>query len=162
MKKLLKKGSRIWLRKGMVVDMSDRNECQEKEIREALRAGQDALDYLNRARECLNSAGNWGLLDMLGGGLLSTFVKHSKMNDAEELIQRARGALQRFQRELMDVDNVAEFHIETGDFLSFADYFFDGLIADWLVQSRINDARRKVDNAIERVNYIMDQLRRAV
>ncbi len=146
----------------MGVDMSDRNECQKKEITEALRAGEDALDHLKRARECLNSAGNWGLLDMFGGGLLSTFVKHSKMNDAEGLVQQARSALQRFQRELMDVENVAEFHIETGDFLSFADYFFDGLIVDWLVQSRINDAKRQVDNAIEGVNYIMDQLRRAV
>lgn len=141
--------------------MNNKYDCQEREVREALAAGREALDYLNRARECLNSAGNWGLLDLFGGGLLSTFVKHSKMNDAEELIQQARSALQRFQRELMDVDNVAEFHIETGDFLSFADYFFDGFIADWLVQSRISDAKRQVDNAIRKVNYIMDQLRRA-
>lgn len=140
--------------------MNDHYYLQKKEVREALGAGQEALDYLNQARASLNSAGNWGLLDLFGGGLLSTFVKHSKMNDAEELVQRARSALQRFQRELTDVDNVAEFHIETGDFLSFADYFFDGLIADWLVQSRISDAKRQVDNAIQRVNYIMDQLRR--
>lgn len=141
--------------------MNDGRYYQEKEVREALGAGQEALDYLNQARASLNSAGNWGLLDLFGGGLLSTFVKHSRMNDAEELIQQARSALQRFQRELMDVDNVAEFHIETGDFLSFADYFFDGFIADWLVQSRINDAKRQVDNAIQRVKYIMNQLRQA-
>lgn len=52
-------------------------------------------------------------------------------------MQQARSALKRFQKELMDVENVEEFHIETGDFLSFADYFFDGIIADWLMQSRI-------------------------
>lgn len=140
--------------------MEDTNYLRGKEIREAVQAGQEALDYLNRARDCLDSAGNWGLLDMFGGGLLSTFVKHSKMNDAEELVQQARSALKRFQRELMDVDTISEFHIETGDFLSFADYFFDGLIADWLVQSRISDAKRQVDNAIQKVNYIMNQLRR--
>ncbi|MCM1188448.1 MAG: hypothetical protein NC541_04015 [bacterium] len=140
--------------------MSDRNGLQQKEITEAMQAGQEALRYLNQAKDCLNSAGNWGLLDMFGGGLISTFVKHSKMNDAEELVQQARSALKRFQRELTDVDNVSEFHIETGDFLTFADYFFDGLIADWLVQSRINDAKKQVDNAIRRVTYIMDQLRR--
>ena len=96
---------------------------------------------------------------MLGGGLLSTFVKHAKMNDAEELVQQARGALRRFQKELMDVDNVPEFHIETGDFIAFADYFFDGLIADWLVQSRISDAKQQVDHAIRKVNDILGQLR---
>lgn len=140
--------------------MEDTNYLRGKEIREAVQAGQEALDYLSRARDSLDSAGNWGLLDMFGGGLLSTFVKHSKMNDAEELVQQARSALKRFQRELMDVDTISEFHIETGDFLSFADYFFDGLIADWLVQSRISDAKRQVDNAIQKVSYIMSQLRR--
>ena len=59
----------------------------------------------------------------------------------------------------MDVENVAEFHIEMGDFLSF-DYFFDGIIADWMVQSRISDAKRQVDNAIHKVNYVLGQLKR--
>lgn len=133
---------------------------RQREIDEALRAGQEALNYLQQARAELQSAGNWGLFDMFGGGTISTFVKHSKMNKAEQLVQEARYALKRFQRELSDVDNVAEFHIETGDFLSFADYFFDGLIADWLVQSRISDAKKQVDTAIEKVNYVMGELRR--
>lgn len=131
---------------------------REKEIREARLAGQEALDCLNRAADSLKSAGNWGIVDMLGGGLISTFVKHSKMNDANALVQQARSALKRFQKELTDVENVAEFHIETGDFLSFADYFFDGIIADWLVQSRINEARTQVENARQKVMYIMGQL----
>lgn len=29
---------------------------------------------------------------------------------------------------------------------------------DWLVQSKINDARRQVENAIVKVNYVMGQL----
>lgn len=140
--------------------MRDGNELQQREISEAMRAGQEALRCLTQARECLNSAGNWGLLDMLGGGLISTFVKHSRMNNAERLVQQARSALKRFQKELTDVDHISDFHIETGDFLSFADFFFDGLIADWLVQSRINDAKRQVDHAIQRVNDILNQLRR--
>lgn len=132
---------------------------REKELREARLAGQEALDCLNRAAQSLKSAGNWGIVDMLGGGLISTFVKHSKMNDAEALVQQARSALKRFQKELTDVENVAEFHIETGDFLSFADYFFDGIIADWLMQSRINEARTQVENARQKVMYIMGQLK---
>lgn len=134
---------------------------RRKEIVEAINAGNDALFCLKRAKESLNSAGGWGLWDMFGGGLLSTFMKHSKMETANSYIQEARSALRRFQKEVTDVDAaVAEFRIETADFMSFADFFFDGLIADWLVQSRINDAKRQVDNAIRRVNYIMDELKR--
>ncbi|MCM1540741.1 MAG: hypothetical protein NC121_05710 [Blautia sp.] len=133
---------------------------REKELREARIAGQEALDCLNRAAESLKSAGNWGIFDMLGGGMISTFVKHYKMNDAEALVQQARSALKRFQRELTDVENVAEFHIETGDFLAFADYFFDGIIADWLMHSRIKEARTQVENARQKVMYVMRQLER--
>jgi hypothetical protein len=42
--------------------------------------------------------------------------------------------------------------------LSFADFFFDGVVADWLVQDRINEARRQVDDAIWRVQEIINQL----
>ena len=134
----------------------------QREINEAIQAGDQALRSLRQAKECLNSAGNWGIVDLLGGGLISTFVKHSKMKDADGLIQQARSDLRYFSRELMDVDSVSDFHIETGDFLSFADYFFDGLIADWLVQSRINDAKRQVDNAIQNVEEILRRLRSMV
>ena len=133
----------------------------QQEINEAIQAGNQALRSLREAKECLNSAGNWGIVDLLGGGLLSTFVKHSKMKDADDLIQQARSDLRYFSRELMDVDSVSDFHIETGDFLSFADYFFDGLVADWLVQSRINDAKRQVDNAIRKVEEVLRRLRSA-
>ena len=129
-----------------------------REINEALLAGREALRYLNEAADCLNSAGNWGIVDLLGGGLLTTFIKRSKMKDADELVQQARSALKRFQKELTDVENIPEFRIETGDFLTFADYFFDGIVADWLVQSKINDSRRQVENAIIKVKYIMEQL----
>ena len=43
-------------------------------------------------------------------------------------------------------------------FLRFADYFFDGIVADWLVQDRINNARQQVDEAIRRVEQILRQL----
>lgn len=130
----------------------------KKELREAKAAGQEALDCLNRAADSLKSAGNWSVADMLGGGLITTFVKHSRMNDAEALVQQAKSALKRFRKELMDVENVAEFHIETGDFLAFADYFFDGIIADWLMHARINEARSQVEDARQKVMNIMKQL----
>ena len=44
-------------------------------------------------------------------------------------------------------------------FLTFADFFFDGLVADYLVQRKINDAREQVDDAIMRVRVILGELR---
>ncbi len=131
----------------------------QREISEAIQAGNEALRCLENAKDYLDSAGNWGLLDIFGGGLLTTFVKHSKMNQANEQIQAARTALISFQRELHDVQQLGDLKVETGDLLGFADYFFDGLLADLLVQSRINNAKNQIDNAIQRVKYILAQLR---
>ena len=105
----------------------------EKERNEAILAGERALDSLRAARDELNSAGNWGIVDLLGGGLISGLVKHSKMSNAQNYMEQAKWNLQNFSRELQDVNMVHNLNLELGDFLTFADFFFDGVVADWLV-----------------------------
>ena len=129
----------------------------DRERQEAIDAGERALDSLYGIRKELESAGNWGLLDMFGGGMFTTFVKHSKMNDAQRYMERAKRDLAAFSRELADVSETL--NINSGDFLTFADYFFDGFVADMMVQSRIRDAQRQVDDAIYRVESILSRLR---
>ena len=130
----------------------------EKEKREAADAGNRALRSLKAAQENLDSAKNWGIWDMLGGGFLSTMAKHSKMDRAKENLAKARSDLKSFSRELQDVNMACHLDIETGDFLSFADWFFDGFVVDWMVQDRINQASRQVEEAIHRVETILRQL----
>ena len=129
----------------------------DRERQEAIDAGERALDSLYGVRKELESDGNWGLLDMFGGGMFTTFVKHSKMNDAQRYMERAKRDLAAFSRELADVSETL--NINSGDFLTFADYFFDGFVADMMVQSRIRDAQRQVDDAIYRVESILSRLR---
>lgn len=50
--------------------------------------------------------------------------------------------------------------MEIGDFLSFADFFFDGFVADYLVQSKIASARKQVEDAIVNVTNVLEALRR--
>ena len=118
------------------------NEIMRREMKEALDAGERALSSLRNAQEKLNSAGNWGLFDMFGGGLFSTIMKRSKMDDAQQLMEAAKTDLKRFQRELKDVNIPLDLRMEVGSFLSFADFFFDGFVADYLVQSKISEAKK--------------------
>ena len=130
----------------------------EKEKREAINAGNRALNSLRTARENLNSAKNWGLADMFVGGFFTTMLKHSKMDQAKQNMEQAKYDLRNFSKELNDVNLACDLHMDTGDFLSFADYFFDGFVVDCIVQDRINTARRQVDEAIRRTEYIINQL----
>ena len=58
----------------------------EREIQEALTAGENALQSLYAASEQLDSARNWGIVDLLGGGFFTDLIKHSKMGKAENII----------------------------------------------------------------------------
>ena len=82
----------------------------EKEKREAIEAGRRALNSLQAAKENLNSAKNWGLVDMFGGGFFTTMLKHSKMDQAKRNMEQAKYDLRNFSRELNDV-NLSLIHI---------------------------------------------------
>ena len=130
----------------------------EKEKREAMAAGHRALNSLKAAQNDLDSAKNWGLWDMFGGSFFSTMIKRSKMDAAKGNMEQAKCDLQIFSRELRDVSVSYNLEMETGDFLSFADWFFDGFIVDWMVQERIGKARSQVAEAIWQVENILRRL----
>ncbi len=94
----------------------------------------------------LKDARGWGIWDILGGGLLSGFVKHQRLSEAQEEIERLQLCLRRFHTELLDVDiNGGNIQADPGDFLRFADLFLDGLLFDWMVQNQIEKAARQVE-----------------
>ena len=64
--------------------------------------------------------------------------KHNRMDEAQAAMNVARGHLRRLKRELLDVNLTGDLKMDVGSFLTFADYFFDGIIADWMVQSKIS------------------------
>lgn len=131
---------------------------RQKELKEAVQAGQRALQCLYAARDELNKARNWGIVDMIGGGLISTLVKRSKISNAQSCMDQARTALKAFSDELDDVRDLQGLKIDTDDFLDFADWFFDGFVVDFLVQDRINTALSQVEDAIRRVENILRRL----
>ena len=49
--------------------------------------------------------------------------------------------------------------MEIGSFLSFADFFFDGPIADYLIQSEIQKTLEDIDDAITHVESIINSIR---
>ena len=97
---------------------------------------------------------------MFCGGFFTTMLKHSRMDQAKQNMEQAKYDLRNFSKELHDVHMALDLNLDTDDFLSFADYFFDGFVVDWMVQDRINTARRQVDEAIRRTEYIVNQLQR--
>ena len=130
----------------------------EKELDEAIAAADETIDLLDQAYASMNSARNWGFFDMFGGGFFSTMIKREKMNDGRYFMNKAKRSLNKLKDELDDVDDLEDLDLNMDDCLSFADFFFDGFLADWLVQGRINDARDKIDQTLKAVCEIREKL----
>lgn len=128
------------------------------EIEEALAAGRAALDSLNRVNQSLSSAKGFGIWDMLGGGFVSGMLKHSKIDSASAEMENAKMLLGKFQKELRDVSMHPDMHIDIGSFAVFADFFLDNIVSDWYVQSKINQSKEQVEEAIEHVKTALNNL----
>ena len=72
------------------------NNDMRMELAQAIDAGERALSSLRDARQRLDSAGNWGLFDMLGGGTFTSLVKHAKLGDASDCMEQARRDMEAF------------------------------------------------------------------
>jgi len=129
-----------------------------KEIREAISAGRSVISSLEKAMSSLNSAEGWGVWDMLGGGLISDLAKHSHIDNAKYEAEQAQILLRRFRAELADIRIREDIHIETGGFAKFADFFFDGLIADWFMQSKIKNSHESVSRVKSQVQSVLSEL----
>ncbi len=129
-----------------------------QELREAVSAGEHVHRELQSIVKILDSAQSWGMWDMLGGGILATGVKHSKMEEARRQIHVLQQSVRKFNRELADLDELG-IDLHLSEFETFADYFFDGLIIDWLVQSKINRSLEQAEQQLNRVNSTVRTLR---
>ena len=134
-----------------------------REIDEAREAGDKATRALDAALDKLGSAEGMSMWDtFLGGGMLVSALKYSEINSSDDLVHRAQRALRHFETELMDVQNVASesFTVNKNDIFTFTDVFFDNIFSDWMVHSRITDAKSKLNTVLQDVRRVQDQLAR--
>lgn len=144
-----------------VMELSKRIEStirNQLEVDEAISIGREVQSSLTAAWESLNSAESCGVWDMFGGGLIADMAKHSYIDDASDAVQRTHSLLRRFRTELADIQISEEMQIDISSFAKFADFFFDGLIADWFIQSKINMAQESVSVAQNQVQNVMRTL----
>ncbi|NLP51543.1 hypothetical protein [Bacillus sp. RO1] len=158
--KLIYDSNSVWSVK--LFDLADKEadlQSNLNEYHEAIDAGQLALHALERALSSLDSAKGWSTFDMFGGGMVSTAMKHSRLDEAKKHIHQAQNKLRVFQDELLDIKHHFDSTIEVGGMLTFADYFFDGLIVDWMVHGKITESYDQTSQIIGRVSRLLGSLK---
>jgi len=131
------------------------------EISEAIKAGEDLLDISDKVLNSLNDAKLWGIFDMFSDhGLISGLIKHSKLDDAQNMLGELKYVLTRFNDELDDVkvyDNVSQ--ISFDGFVRIFDIFFDNFFVDIYALSRIRDSKNQILQLQDEVRKVLNDLR---
>lgn len=122
-----------------------------KELKEAIEAGYDVLAKLDTVLKELSSAQGWGMYDIVAGGMVSSLVKHSHIDKAQERLADLQNDILRFQKEVQDVSEIASIQIAISTGMRFIDVGFDNAFVDFMVQSKINAS-------IEHVQLIHDKI----
>lgn len=133
---------------------------RQKELDEAVRAGRRAQDIAVEIMNSLDEAKSWSTVDIIGGGIVADLIKYDAIGNAKKMTDQLQLALRNFRTELADVTEEmhGDIYTEISSALCFADYFFDNLFTDWLVRSKINESRNKVDQTCGQIQKILQNL----
>ena len=134
------------------------NQIERKEIEDVQRILSQLFPLLEQAENNFKSARNWGILDIFGGGMIVDLIKHSKINSAGNCMSQISFLLKDLQRELKDVYIPSDFQMETGTFATFADFVFDGILADIYMQSKINRSLEEIQELMRRLRILQDKM----
>lgn len=136
-------------------EVADRKEKIER-LKNALRAGRSAYELAGEIVSNLESAEQIGRQDMYSSSFFVTYDKHQYLKAAQRRLDELRTRIQGFKGELADIGLPGEFEITMGGFWKFADYFLDGLWADYQAMRKIRKAavpvmqfRRKMEDVLE-------------
>ncbi|MCQ2577454.1 MAG: hypothetical protein MJ176_02865 [Treponema sp.] len=133
-------------------------DLDRKEINDALYIVDQILPLLNEAKAQFRSARNWGFFDILGGGFITDLIKHSKLGNAANVMNRINYLLMDLQRELKDIRIPTGYNMNTATFATFADFVFDGALADIYMQSKIMSSLSQVEELEQRLLMLRQNL----
>ena len=134
------------------------------EYREAIVAGKAARSMIAKTLKHLDSAKGWSTYDtFFGGGLIATAMKHEALDASEQTMHELQSALERFSRELADVQGIVqELHVDRGSLIQFADYFLDDIFSEWTMHGRINDSLDQVNGLDKEISQLIARMTRQV
>lgn len=136
-------------------------EQEEKEINEAIEAGERVLDEINGVLKKLDSANSMATWDMFTDSFFIDLMKYDKIDKAEKELAYLERALERYQKELKDVDLETSLAYEELSQMSRAfDIFFDNIFSDWNTRDTIRRNIAMLEDMNNEVDDVQNILRK--
>lgn len=137
---------------------------QMLEINEAINAGYDVVNNVDDILKKLDDAKIWGIFDMISKrSILSGYMKHSKLDEAQNKLNQLKISVQRFNSELNDVKVYCDVNnINYDSCMKVLDIVFDNIFVDIYALSKISDSKKQIENLKYEVKNVVDQLERNI
>ena len=134
----------------------------DKELKEAVNAGDSLIEVLEEAKKEFESAKGWGTMDMLGGGFMTSMIKRGHIENANRVLNEVQYLVKSFKKELNDVNVSLDMKYVSGDFSDMTDIFFDNFFSDIMVQDKINNALNNVNRTLRVVERNTKELKKSI
>jgi hypothetical protein len=132
-----------------------------REIEEAQAAARRVTSAASEASAKLDSAHSWGTYDTwFGGGLISSLIKHDRIDQAQDLMSSVDHSLRILRKELADIGIDQVRGVEIGEVHKTLDIWFDNIFSDVMTQSRIRDADARLTAVGDAVRRLQKELAR--
>jgi len=140
------------------VEQVSLTEEELQKVKSSLEATERALFKLRKAFSALDSAKQWGKVDIIVGGIIATSIKRDKINEAKGHLKGANNALDNLHTELSCLADCQHIRfdgiIESNKYLKFGDYLLDSGIIDICVQKEISRGKERCRAAIRKVDEL--------
>ena len=132
---------------------------EEKELGEAIYAGENVLRAIDDVLKELDSAHSMATWDLFADSLLVDLMKYNKIDSAEKELNNLERYLDRYQNELKDVDlQTSIAYEELGQMSRAFDIFFDNIFSDWNTRDTIDRNRMMLEDMMVEVEDVQELL----
>ena len=106
---------------------------EELKKQEALSKIDEILSLTNEAKSKFKSARNWGVFDILVGGVVADLFKHFNLNSAKSIMERISYNLEQLRSILGTIVIPDDYRMKMNGFITFADFVFDDIFfSTWM------------------------------
>ena len=130
----------------------------EKRMEAALVAGQHTLESLRMAQNKVENIRSWEVRERFGKNLFASMIKNMKISDIQEYLIQAKNDVLKFQIILKSICMPEEVKNVTRIFISFANFFLDGTIEEFLVKSKVDSVCEQIEDAVDSVEKVCIEL----
>ncbi|CUN52056.1 hypothetical protein [Clostridium paraputrificum] len=129
------------------------------EIKEAIDEAINCDFTVNSVLKYLNDASGLATWDVLGGGTITSIMKHDAVNSAKKEIERLGYAITKLEKELSDINMISisgNFNNIESSYL--VDVFFDNIFTDISVSNKIDSSLGSVRNVKNKLDMCRKEL----